>query len=70
MDGTRPVGAHGGKEILALQIVGKLIQALPIACEEDGACAWLIAYANDIALDVGRAVWCWGKGLVKPSVTC
>lgn len=64
MDGAGTVCADGGEEVLRFKAVGDVVEFLAVAGEEEGACAGTVADADDVALDVGRAVRGWGEGLV------
>lgn len=63
------VGADRGEEVLGFEAVGYVIEFLAVACEEDRAGARAIADANDVALDVGRAIRSRREGLVVPART-
>ena len=64
MYGAGAVGADGGEEVLRLEAVGDVVEFLAVAGEEEGACAGAVADADDVALDVGRAVGSRCEGLV------
>lgn len=64
MDGARPVGADGGEEVLGFEAVGDVVELLAVAGEEEGSGAGAVADADDVALDVGRAVGGRCEGLV------
>lgn len=64
MYGAGPAGADGGEEVLRFQAMGYVVELLAIAREEDGAGAWTIADADNVALNVFRAVGGRGEGLV------
>jgi hypothetical protein len=54
--GAGAVGADGGEEVLRLEAVGDVVEFLAVAGEEKGAGAGAVADADDVALDIGRAV--------------
>lgn len=64
MHGAGSVGADRGKEVLGFEAVGYVIEFLAVAREEERAGARAVADANDVALDVGRAVWSRGERLI------
>ncbi len=64
------VGADGGEEVVRLQAVDHVLELLAVACEEDGACPGAVANADDVALDVLRAVGGRGERLVEPAEAC
>lgn len=68
--GARSVGTHGGKEILALEVVSEFVQSLAVTSEENRPGARLIADSDDIALDVGWPERSWRKWLVESPVAC
>jgi hypothetical protein len=62
--GAGAVGADGGEEVLRFEAVGDVVEFLAVAGEEEGAGAGAVADADDVALDVGRAVGGGCEGLV------
>ena len=66
---TRPLGAHGGKEVLCLETVRHIIELFAIASEEDCSSARPVANADDVSLDVCGTVCGRGEGLVVATIT-
>ena len=65
--GAGSVGADRGEEVLGFEAVGYVIEFLAVTRKEDRAGAWAVADANDVTLDVGRAIWSGREGLVVPA---
>ena len=67
---ARPVGADSREEILALQVVGDLIELLAVSCKEDAASSWSIPHTDHITLHIGRTVRAARERLVVSTVSC
>ena len=65
--GAGSVGADRGEEILGFETVGYVVEFFAVTRKEDRAGARAVADANDVALDVGRAIWSGREGLVVPA---
>ena len=65
--GAGSISADCGEEVLGFEAVGYIIEFLAVAREEDRAGTRAVADTNDVALDVGRAIWSGREGLVVPA---
>lgn len=50
------IGADGGEEVVAVEADVGVLELLAVAGEEDGAGAWAVADAENVAFGEGRAV--------------
>lgn len=64
VDCAGAVGAEGREEVEGFEPVDDVFEFFAVAREEDGTGARAVANADDVALDVGGAVWGGVEGLV------
>jgi hypothetical protein len=63
------IRTDGGEEVLRLEPVDDIVELLAVAREEQGSRARTVADADNVSLNILRAVVRGSEGLVVPSVT-